>query len=149
MKRTLIVLASLMLSCASLPAPAKDFVPLNSDNGLALKGYDPVAYFRVSKPVEGQAAFSHDWSGAEWRFSSQANLEAFRADPQRYAPQFGGYCAYAVAHGYVAPIDPAAWHIENGRLYLNYDADTQEKWLAQRPRFIPKAERNWTKMTAP
>ncbi len=142
--------AALWVSLATaVVSRAADFVPLNVEDGIALKGYDAVAYFRVAEPVKGRPQFTHSWKGANWQFSSQANLEAFRTDPERYAPQFGGYCAYAVAHNYVAPIDPNAWHIENGRLYLNYDTGTQEKWLAQRPRFIPKAERNWTKMTAP
>lgn len=129
-------------------ASTEGFVPLNIEKGVALKGYDPVAYFRVAAPVQGRPEFTHEWKGASWRFSNRTNLEAFRAAPERYAPQFGGYCAYAVANGYVAPIDPEAWHIENGKLYLNYDAGVKEKWLAQRPQFISKAEHHWLKMSA-
>lgn len=134
------------LSAAASP---EDFMPLNIEDGVALKGHDPVAYFRVAKAVPGKPEFVHEWKGARWRFSNRANLEAFRTDPERYAPQFGGYCAYAVANGYVAPISPEAWHIEDGRLYLNYNKSVKEKWLEQRPHFIPQAERNWLKLSAP
>jgi YHS domain-containing protein len=84
---------------------------------VAIKGYDPVAYFKSGKPVEGTGTHEHRWMGATWRFASAANRDAFAADPQRYAPQFGGYCAWAVSQGYTADIDPEAWTIVGDKLY--------------------------------
>ena len=114
--------------------------------GLAIKGYDPVAYFKDSKPVKGDAAFSFDWNGATWRFSSAENLAAFQAAPENYAPQYGGYCAWAVSRGYTAGIDPAAWKIVNGKLYLNYSSDVQKMWVEDMPGNITKANANWPKI---
>ena len=109
----------------------------------ALDGYDAVSYFSPEGPVQGRPEFSTDWNGARWQFSSAAHLAAFQREPERYAPQFGGYCAYAVGSGYTARSDPAAWHVENGRLYLNFDAAVREQWLARRQELIAAGERNW------
>jgi len=120
--------------------------PVFAQGHVAIQGYDPVAYFNQSKPVPGNAQFSHEWNGATWQFANAENLAAFRAEPERYAPQFGGYCAFAVANGYTARTDPAAWHIEDGKLYLNFDAATQEKWLADRTKLIPAGHSNWPRV---
>lgn len=109
----------------------------------AIDGYDAVAYFKEAKPVAGKAEFSTEWNGARWQFSSADNLAEFQASPERYAPQYGGYCAFAVANGYTAKSDPSAWHIEAGKLYLNFDASVREQWLARRSEFIAAALRNW------
>lgn len=109
----------------------------------ALDGYDPVAYFTDSKPMQGSAEFAHDWNGATWHFASASNRDVFRAEPEKYAPQFGGYCAYAVASGYTAKTSPKAWHIESGKLYLNFDESVMAQWRERRQEFIPAAERNW------
>ncbi|MBC8010557.1 MAG: YHS domain-containing protein [Burkholderiales bacterium] len=111
--------------------------------GLAIKGQDPVAYFVESKPVKGSADFTHDWNGAQWRFASAANRDAFAAAPEKYAPQFGGYCAWAVSQGYTAGIDPDAWKIVDGKLYLNYDLKVQKTWEKDIPGNIAKAEKSW------
>jgi YHS domain-containing protein len=115
--------------------------------GVALGGYDAVAYFSTNHPVEGNAAFTHRYKGVEWRFSSAANRDAFKADPARYAPQYGGYCAWAVAHGGTAKGDPQAWKIVNGKLYLNYDSEIQKRWEQDIPANIAKSETNWPKIS--
>lgn len=109
----------------------------------ALDGYDPVAFFTDGKPAAGRDELTHDWNGAVWRFASAENLAAFRQEPERYAPQFGGYCAFAVANGYTAKSDPEAWHIADGRLYLNFDSSVREQWLAKKAEFIRAAAENW------
>lgn len=114
--------------------------------GTALKGYDAVAYFKESKPVKGKDEFRYDWMGAKWYFASAANRDEFAKTPGKYAPQFGGYCAWAVAHGYTANIDPEAWRIVDGKLYLNYSKDVQKKWETDVPGFIKQANENWPKL---
>jgi YHS domain-containing protein len=110
---------------------------------LAVGGYDAVAYFKAGRPVEGNAQFEMTYKGATWRFASKENLDAFRANPTAFAPQYGGYCAWAVAQGYTASGDPRFWKVVNGKLYLNYDGSVQAKWEKDIPGFITKADRNW------
>lgn len=128
-------------------ADAKDapiYTPLFSKQ--AVSGYDPVAYFTESKPVKGDAKFTHTYAGAEWRFASAENRDKFAANPEKYAPQYGGYCAWAVSEGNTASADPLRWKIVNDKLYLNYDADVQKKWEASIPENIKKADKNWPKV---
>lgn len=120
------------------------FVSLNTTDGLALGGYDAVAYFTESKPVKGRAEFSHNYNGGQWLFASAANRDAFAREPQKYAPQYGGYCSYAVSRGYTANADPEAWRIVDGKLYLNYNLDVREMWQQDIPGNINKAGKNWT-----
>ncbi len=110
---------------------------------VAVGGYDTVSYFTQGRPVKGDARFKMQWKGAEFRFSTAANLAAFRAAPARYAPQYGGYCAWAVAHNYTASGDPLAWRIVDGKLYLNYNAEVQRQWQKDIPRYIASGNRNW------
>jgi YHS domain-containing protein len=118
--------------------------PVRTDShGLAVDGYDPVAYFTDGKPVPGKAEFETEWMGAKWRFASAEHRDAFVAEPEKYAPRYGGYCAYAVAKGHTAKADPEAWKIIDGRLYLNYDQDIRERWLADSAGYIVKADANW------
>ncbi len=117
-----------------------------SEGGIAIDGTDPVAYFTDGRPVAGDPAITHDWRGAIWRFSSVANRDAFAADPEAYAPQFGGYCAWAVAEGYTAATVPEAWRIEDGKLYLNYSRRIQRRWERDIPGNITRAEANWPKL---
>jgi hypothetical protein len=117
---------------------------INKDkNGLALKGYDAVAYFNEGKAVEGKKDFEHSWMDATWRFSTAENRDLFAKDPEKYSPQFGGYCAYGVTGGYLAPIDPTAWKVVDGKLYLNYDHDVQKKWSEDIPGYIKKGHEKW------
>ncbi|MFZ5618457.1 MAG: YHS domain-containing (seleno)protein [Pseudomonadota bacterium] len=112
-------------------------------SSLAVDGYDPVAYFEEGAPVKGSKDYSYDYNGATWRFSSQENLETFKADPAAYAPQYGGYCAWAVSQGYTAPGNPDNWSVRGGKLYLNYNDKVQADWLKDPDGFIEKADANW------
>lgn len=112
-------------------------------SALALQGYDPVAYFTDDAPRQGESAHAFDWDGKTWYFTSAKNRAAFAADPIRYAPQYGGYCAWAAARNYLAPIDPTAWAIVDGKLYLNYDSGIQRRWSRDPAGFIARADANW------
>lgn len=114
-----------------------------SDDGVAVDGSDVVAYFREAKPVRGVASITHDWDGVAWRFSTRANRDAFAADPTRYAPQYGGYCAWAVSKGYTASTTPAAWKIVDAKLYLNYSRRIQRRWERDIPSHIAAGDANW------
>jgi hypothetical protein len=111
--------------------------------GLALSGYDAVAYFSESRAVKGDARFEVVWNGARWRFASVENRDRFRAEPLRYAPRFGGYCAWAVRNGYTASGDPNAWSVVDGRLYLNYSPAVRRTWEEDRAGNIARGEANW------
>ncbi len=111
--------------------------------GVAVKGYDMVAYFTEGKPVKGSADFKFTWKDAEWRFASEENRDLFKNDPEKYAPQYGGYCAWAVAHNSTAGIDPKAWKIVDGKLYLNYSLKIQKQWSEDIPGYIKRADANW------
>ena len=110
---------------------------------LALDGYDPVAYFKSGKAMKGYADKAVMWNGATWHFASAENKAAFEASPQAYAPQFGGYCAWAVSEGYTAKGDPNNWRIVDGKLYVNYNASVQRSWEKDAPGHIAKGEKNW------
>lgn len=112
-------------------------------NGLAIRGTDPVAYFKLGKPVQGIAGFEYVWNGVTWRFANAENRDKFVANPEQYAPQYGGFCAWAVSQGYTASIDPQAWRIVDGKLYLNYNQRVQGRWERDIPGNIAKADANW------
>lgn len=114
--------------------------------GVAIKGYDPVAYFTDSRPVMGIQGFKYIWEGAEWRFSGSDHLEMFKKDPDKYAPMYGGYCAYAISQGKTADIDPGAWTIYEGKLYLNLNKDIQRLWEKDMRGYILKADENWPRI---
>ncbi len=138
-----------LLLLVALPTRALAIDPVFSSwRGLAIRGYDPVAYFSDGRPVEGSGEHSFEWKGATWRFASAENRKRFAADPQRYAPQYGGYCAYAVAHGTTAATDPEAWRIVDDKLYLNLDRDIQALWVEDISGFIRKADENWPMLLA-
>jgi YHS domain-containing protein len=132
---------------ACAPVMAKEapvYTPTFSNT--AVSGYDPVAYFSEQKPVKGNSKISADYNGAKWFFSSIENRDKFVAAPEQYAPQYGGYCAWAVSQGYTASADPLAWRIVNNRLYLNYNAEIQKKWEMSIPELVKKADTNWPKV---
>lgn len=137
--------AAAPVALATLPAFAAE-PPVFAEGGVAIKGYDPVAYFTDAKPVEGDAAFTAEHDGATWRFASAANRDAFVAAPQRYAPQYGGYCAYAVSRGYTASISPNAWSIHEDKLYLNFNRAVRGLWSRDIPGNIAKGDANWPKV---
>lgn len=118
--------------------------PVFKDDGrTAIRGYDPVAYFSDSAPKAGKEDFKLHWKGADWKFSSKKNLEAFRKNPEGFAPQYGGYCAYAMRDGETYEIDPKAWKIVNGKLYLNYNEKVNGFWERDIPGNITKADAQW------
>jgi len=138
--------ASVVFGIAALPAQAKDPVYTGTFSSLAVSGYDPVAYFTQGRPVEGSGDLEYEWNGATWRFSTLENLAAFKADPEAYAPQYGGYCAWAVSQGYTAKSEPEAWRIVDDKLYLNYSKAVQQQWVEDIPGNITKADANWPKV---
>ena len=137
-----------LLLLAAASAVAKDPVdPVNKNSsGLAIKGYDTVAYFTEGKPVKGSDQFTQAWNGATWRFSSAANRDRFAADPAKFAPQDGAYCAWAVHKNYTADTDPEAWKVVGGKLYLNYNKEVQSMWQKDVEARIAVADKNWPKL---
>ena len=139
------LVTALLLTQGCSHASASSSINKGSD-GVALKGYDVVAYFTESKPVMGTKEFQHEWNGAKWQFASAANRDLFAADPGKYAPQYGGYCAFGVSEGHKAKVDPSVWKIVDGKLYLNYDAGVGNEWRKDIPGRIAKADKNWPKV---
>jgi len=116
----------------------------NTDtSGVALRGFDAVAYFAVDNAVKGDGKYQYVWNGVKWLFSSEENMKKFQANPEEYAPQFGGYCSYAVSEGYTADGDPEAWKIVDGKLYLNYNKQVKAKWEQNQSERINKGSSNW------
>ncbi len=143
---TVIWIAAFLLA---LPASVEALYPVFSTLlGGAIRGYDPVAYFTENQPIKGKKAFSHQWKNATWRFASARNRQLFRTNPQKYAPQYGGYCAYAVSQGYTASINPHAWKIVEGKLYLNYSKGVQRLWEENTDGHIKRADENWPRILA-
>lgn len=145
-KSSLIATLSLLMLYASSFALQTDSAIYKTKDGLALSGYDAVSYFTDAKPVPGKAEFSYEWMDATWRFSSATNRDAFAKEPARYAPQYGGHCAFGTSQGHLVSGDPQAWKIVNNRLYLNYNKDVQKYWLQDVPGYIEKADENWPKL---
>ena len=128
------------------PSSAKKII--NKDlNGVAIKGYDPVAYFTVGKAVKGKSQIRYSWKGASWWFSSAANRDKFVADPERYAPQYGGFCASAMVTGKFIDINPKVWKIVGGKLYLSYNLKYFEAFKRNLSVNIKRADRNWAEIS--
>jgi YHS domain-containing protein len=118
----------------------------NTSSGVALKGYDPVAYFTDRQPALGKTQFSYDWGGARWLFSTAENRDLFSGNPESYAPQCGGFCSFAVSKGFTADISPDAWHIHDGKLYVFADQDVRDSWVAGVSEgTLATTESNWAK----
>lgn len=130
------------LILAARPAFAAT-APIYANDGIAVDGSDVVGYFKMSAPTVGKAEISHDWMGATWQFSSEENKALFVADPEAYAPQYGGYCAYAVSENYTASTVPDAWTIVDGKLYLNFSRRIRRRWERDIPGRIAAADMNW------
>lgn len=140
-RRTLVLLGA-GLALPPAPLAARSF----AEDGVAVRGTDVVAYVTEGRPRPGRPEFEHEWRGARWRFATAAHRDAFAADPARYAPAYGGFCAFAVSEGYTAPIDPAAWRIVEGRLFLNYDRGVQRRWERDMARRIARGDANWPRL---
>ncbi|WP_085900885.1 YHS domain-containing (seleno)protein [Kiloniella majae] len=135
--------AAFLMSVPTRSYAAQDPVYTSFLSSVAINGYDPVAYFKAGKPVEGSKDHKTEWMGATWYFSSKENLDTFIAMPETFAPQYGGYCAWAVAQGDTASTDPHAWKIVDNKLYLNYSADIQSRWERDITGNIQKGDNNW------
>lgn len=140
--RSAVLLAALVAAGSGLLAATKPLVH-TTRSGLAVSGYDAVAYFTLGRPVRGDARLEYRWNGAVWRFASAEHRARFVAAPHRYAPRFGGYCAYAVSQGYTADGNPAYWRIVDDVLYLNYSARAQRLWEEDIPGHIATGLRHW------
>ncbi|MEO1601396.1 MAG: YHS domain-containing (seleno)protein [Pseudomonadota bacterium] len=139
------------LAATAVPAVAyadKDPIYTGFLSSLAAGGYDVVAYFNAGQPVEGSSSHELEHQGATWRFSSADNRDAFAANPAAYAPQYGGYCAWAVSQGYTAKGDPEHWRIVDGKLYLNYNASVKRTWERDIPGNIAAGNANWPTVLA-
>lgn len=139
MLRIFILLSGLLLAAPGLAQKADVYADRNG----AIRGYDPVGYFTTGRPIKGSSQFTHQWRGSTWHFASAENRDKFAAAPEKFAPQYGGYCAYGVAQGYAVAIDPAAWSIVDGKLYLNYSLSVRDDWKKDIPGYIRKADANW------
>ena len=139
MKRFLGGLALLLV----LPLAMAGKAPVFSTSEGAIRGYDPVAYFTVGEPTRGSDRYTAEWQGATYHFASAENRDKFEADPEAYAPQYGGYCAYAVSYGSTASTVPEAWKIVDGKLYLNYSSSVQKLWNKDIPGYISAANNHW------
>ena len=126
-------------------AEAGQRINKDSDN-VALKGYDTVAYFTEGRPIKGKSEFQHDWRDAEWRFANAEHRDAFASNPEHYAPRYGGFCAAGTALGYVVRVDPEAWVIIDGKLYLNYDKGYADEFAEDAANQIARADANWEKL---
>ncbi|WP_202630286.1 YHS domain-containing (seleno)protein [Sediminibacterium roseum] len=138
MKHLLVAIA-LMLSAAVHAQHQEIF----ATDGKAIKGYDPVAFFKSSMPMKGNDTLSYTWKDVQWLFSSKANLEAFKASPETFCPQYGGYCAYGTAAGHKSPTQTDTWTIVDGKLYFNYNNKVKEMWMKDQKTLIEKADKQW------
>lgn len=144
-RRTLLTTAAAALPAAAFfTRPAMAAEPeVFSDGGIAIRGADPVAFFTEGGPVIGSADHALMWRGTTWHFASAENMEQFMADPEAYAPMYGGYCSYAMSKGYVATSVPEAWTIYEDKLYLNYSVNVRQIWSEDIPGNIAAANENW------
>lgn len=141
----LLILAGLLASAIHMkPAhAAKAPVYTGLVKGVGAGGYDVVAYFTQKKPVRGTKSITQSYQGVQWRFSSVENKNAFAANPEKYVPQYGGYCALAVSRNYTAKGDPKAWRIHDGKLYLNFNKSVRATWAKDIAGNVAKGNRNW------
>ena len=139
----LIVFIAAVFSVACASVEKRTF---STDEG-AIRGYDPVAYFTEGKPVKGKNSLTVKHGTGVYHFSTQAHLDLFKQDPDKYAPQYGGFCAYAMSKGFDVSSDPSAWTIRNDKLYLNYSKGVRKTWLKKPDEYIKKADVHWAKKT--
>jgi len=142
---TILVVGSLLVSSVAL---ALDPIYTSFFSNVAIKGYDTVAYFTENKAVKGSKDFVTEHKGATWHFSSQENLDLFLSEPEKYEPQYGGYCAYAVAQNTTASIKPELFTIVDDKLYLNYNTKINDQWQSNKEEFIQQADANWPALLA-
>ena len=141
--KTSITLTICLLGATFVSAASKSDPVNHESNGVAIRGYDPVAYFTDSKPVKGDPKFTFTWRGAMWQFASAGHRDLFEQNPEKYAPEYGGYCAYGISQGHAVDVDPSAWKIIEGKLYLNYSLSVRERFLKDPGARIKEADQNW------
>lgn len=146
MKKGILILLMAVVSASTFAQTTKSAKKVNSENGLAIQGYDPVAFFESSKAIEGKKEISTEYNEAVYFFSSETNKELFLKNPSQYEPQFGGFCAYGMSEGYEAPIQPEAFTIVDNKLYLNYNLRVKSMWSKEQASRIEKANMNWKKI---
>lgn len=151
LQRRLVLLALLAFSFSAMAAKPVNTLKnsfFSSQTDTAINGYDSVAYFTKNAPVKGLDTYTYEWKGAKWKFSSEANLELFKSNPDKYAPQYGGYCAYGVATDSLVKVDPEQFTVHEGKLYLNYDASVQKDWLKDKAGYIRQADMKFQSLLA-
>ncbi|MDX1756028.1 MAG: YHS domain-containing (seleno)protein [Marinobacter sp.] len=141
MGKILLLAATLLAATVAWADKSPVYTGLLSNTGAG--GYDVVAYFEQRQAVPGSSDFTVEYQGATWRFSSAEHQARFAANPEHFAPAYGGYCAWAVSQGYLAKGDPEYWTIVDDRLYLNFSQDIQDRWLKDTEGFIQQADRHW------
>lgn len=149
MKKILMLSFLLVVSACSSVGAGKvvNSHTVDGMQNVAIKGYDPVAYFTMRRPVEGSSNYTHQWNGATWKFANEEHLSKFKEAPEKFAPQYGGYCAYGVAvPNKKIDIEADAWYIQNGKLYLNYTPATQKIWLKNKVAHIKTANIVWPEL---
>ena len=143
-RRKFLIAAAAAPLAGACARPALAMTPeIYAEGGIAIDGSDTVAYFEGRGPVAGSAAHSVDWKGATWQFANAANAEKFRADPEAFGPQYGGWCAWAVSRNYTAPTVPHAWSLVDGKLYLNFSRSVQARWSLNKSGNIARGDANW------
>lgn len=145
MKKQILILLIAVISASTFAQTSKSAKHVNTENGIAIQGYDPVAYFENSKAIKGNKEVTATFQDATYYFSTENNKTLFLKNPTQYIPQFGGYCAYGMSEGYEAPIKPEAFTIVDNKLYLNYNLKVKETWLKDQTNRIQKANDNWNK----
>ncbi len=137
------VISVMLLIIIAIGCYAQTATSYFTKDGTAIGGYDPVAYFTDSAAIKGDSKFSYTWEGTKWQFKNQANMDAFKKEPVRYAPQYGGYCAFGTCKDHKSPTDPAAFTIVYNKLYLNYNPAVKAMWIKDTKANIEKADSNW------
>lgn len=138
-EEAIVTVPTLKASSTTTDEPAAVF----TEGNIAIRGADPVAYFTQGAYVAGSSEYTYDWGGATWKFANREHRDLFASNPGQYAPQYGGFCAWAVSQGYTAPVDPNAWDIVDGKLYLNFNASIQRRWRRDIAGHVANANQNW------
>ena len=144
--RSIGLIGILIMLSISQSVIAKNGINANAKTGLAIEGYDPVAYFKQNEARPGEEAYSYEYNGITWRFTNQQNRQSFIDAPHQYLPQYGGFCAFAASRNAIADVDPLAWTIDQGKLYLNYSLGVRNKWRTDQTPNIKKADGFWPEL---
>lgn len=143
MKASILVISILSLSAICFAQKKSEPIYMTKEG--AIGGYDPVSYFIESQPIKGEGSITYNWKNAVWHFSSEKNRKLFAENPEKYAPQYGGWCAYGWAKGYPAKTDPQAWRVVANKLYLNYNQNVQKDWDKKQDQYIQEANTHYNK----